>query len=80
MRLAELRTAVRRHDLRAAQRIVHSLKGSSDNLGVHGMGALCSKLETQFSRAIEEAEATLSQLDEELERVQQALADRLQPV
>jgi two-component system, sensor histidine kinase and response regulator len=79
-RLADLRAALHRQDLRAAQGMVHSLKGSSDNLGVYGMAAICSNLEAQFSEAaIEEATITLNQLEDEFKRVQQALAGELQP-
>jgi len=78
-RLAELRPALHRQDVRSAQRTIHSLKGSSENLGIRAMGALCSQLEAQLStEASEEAEATLTQLEDEFERVQEALTDQLE--
>lgn len=76
-RLAELRTAVSVQDTKAAGRIVHTLKGSSANLGVRTMTALCSTLEAQLSNDSGEAAATLAQLEVEFEQVQQALTGEL---
>ena len=78
-RLADLRLALHRKDLRAARWTVHSLKGSSDNLGVHHMAALCSTLEAQFRNdASGETKTTLADLEDEFRRVELALKGELQ--
>jgi HPt (histidine-containing phosphotransfer) domain-containing protein len=78
-RLAELRAALNAPDAAAARRNLHSLKGSSANLGVRGMAGLCSRLEDQLGDgANEDARATLAQLEVEFECVQKALAGELQ--
>ena len=76
-----MRTALNEQDARTAERTVHSLKGSSNNLGVRGMAALCSQLEAQLrNEASAGALVTLAQLDDEFARVREALAGELEMV
>ena len=78
-RLSDLQTALNQQDIAAAERVAHSLKGSSNNLGVRRMAALCAELESQLRRqSIAGAEATLVQLQSEFERVRLVLAGELQ--
>jgi two-component system, sensor histidine kinase and response regulator len=74
-RLSELRVALADHDSKTAGRIAHSLKGSSNNLGIRRMGALCSELEKQLnSAASEQAQVTMAELEEEFVNVEEALS------
>jgi len=80
-RLGELRTALTRKEVRAAEGLAHSLKGSSNNVGVRGMAALCLQLEGQLAdEAVNAATRTMAQLEEEFSRVQEAIEGPLQPV
>ena len=80
-RLAELRAALNQQDLTVAQRAVHSVKGSSTNLGFHNMAALSSTLESHLSSPnLKGTAQTQAQLEAEFDRVQQTLAAELQIV
>jgi PAS domain S-box-containing protein len=80
-RLADLHLALKEQDARALQRAAHSLKGSSSNLGVRQMAALCTELEENLEHGVMDgAGVTLSQLEEEFKRVLGALEDALQTV
>ena len=72
--LAELRTALIDEDAGALRRGLHSLKGSSFNLGVRRMSALCAELEQHLDNKVDgELGISLGQLEEEFARVQHAL-------
>jgi HPt (histidine-containing phosphotransfer) domain-containing protein len=80
-RLAELRAALRRQDAQALQGLLHTLRGSSGNLGAPGMVALCSELEKQCEEGgLAEGGAMLTPLEEEFARVAEALAVRREMV
>jgi HPt (histidine-containing phosphotransfer) domain-containing protein len=80
-RLAELRAALNQQDLTAAKRAVHSVKGSSTNLGFHNMVALSRNLEKQLQNPSEaKLDATVNHLNAEFGRIQLALADQFQMV
>jgi len=80
-RLAELSAALNQQDLTTAKRAVHSVKGSSTNLGFHNMVALCADLEKQLqNRSEAKLDTTLMHLNAAFGRVQWALADQFQMV
>jgi HPt (histidine-containing phosphotransfer) domain-containing protein len=73
--LAALRAGVGQGQADQVKKAAHTLKSSSANLGAHQMAALCAELEQRGrSGALEGTPALLAQLEQELERVSQALA------
>jgi two-component system sensor histidine kinase/response regulator len=72
--LATLREAVRGNDAESVERIAHTLKGSSGNMGAKKMTALCAQLqEAGASRDLAGAPELLERLEEEFGRVRPAL-------
>jgi signal transduction histidine kinase/CheY-like chemotaxis protein/HPt (histidine-containing phosphotransfer) domain-containing protein len=79
-RLAELHIALHEHDASTLRRLLHSLTGSSHNLGIRRIAVMCSELEEQFlNGAFAGATGTLAELEDEFVRVQQALTGDLLP-
>jgi CheY-like chemotaxis protein/HPt (histidine-containing phosphotransfer) domain-containing protein len=73
--LAALRAGVGQGQADQVKKAAHTLKSSSANLGAHQMAAVCAELEQRGrSGALEGTPALLAQLEQELERVSQALA------
>lgn len=74
-RLDALRKAVEDGDAQAAKRLVHSLKGSSANIGAKGMAEICAKLESAAaSEDLKSATELREELATEFEGVRSALA------
>jgi len=79
--LTELRRALKHKDKQTLQRLAHSIKGGSGNLGMTRMATLCLELEQELQyEELTGAGRILTQLEEEFERVQQALVSELQTV
>jgi HPt (histidine-containing phosphotransfer) domain-containing protein len=73
-RLGELREAVGAGDAAGVERVAHTLKGSSGNMGAARMSAICAELqEVGASGDIERAPGLLGELEEEYGRVRPAL-------
>jgi CheY-like chemotaxis protein len=80
-RLAELRAGLKRQDAPALEQVAHNLKGSSGNLGVRQMEALCMELEeTLGDGAMDRVGVILIRLEAEFERVREALTGESQKV
>ncbi len=79
-RLVQMRTALNERDVKKLQTTAHSLKGSSGNLGIRGMNALCLELEKTLIHGVDGASGVVTRLDDEFRRVEQALANELQTV
>ena len=76
--LAKLKEAITRNDPKVAQRMAHSLKSSSANVGALNLSALFKELETLgCSRSLSNAGMFLDHATSEYERVQQALQQEL---
>ena len=73
-RVQTLHDAADRADGGALKAIAHSLKGSSMIMGASRLGALCAQVEDQAGRGGEIAPALVVEIEEELVRVQHALA------
>jgi len=74
-RLAALGEAVKADDASAVERVAHSLKGSSGNMGAHGMSRLAAELQyIGASGDLSKAPESLRSLEAEFERVRPALA------
>jgi len=73
--LEALRAGVGQGQADKVKKAAHTLKSTSANLGAHQMATLCAELEQRGrSGALEGTPALLAQLEQELERVSQALA------
>ncbi len=78
-RIVELRAALQAQDPRALQLAAHSLKGSSSNLGIWQMAALCAALEEQLHHGVlPEMELNIAQLEAEFTRIREVLVRELQ--
>ena len=72
--LATLKAAIEKGDADSVKRVVHTLKGSSGNIGATRMAAICSKLEDVSAlEDLSAAPALLERLEVEFERVRSAL-------
>jgi two-component system sensor histidine kinase/response regulator len=81
LRLVQMRTALNERDAQKLQRTAHSLKGSSGNLGLRVMAALCLELEKTLNhKSLDATLGLVTRLEEEFRRVDQALASELQTV
>jgi HPt (histidine-containing phosphotransfer) domain-containing protein len=73
--LEALRAAARDEQPEALKRAAHNLKGSSNNLGARTMATISSELESLGKQGTVEGAAELvAQLEQEYQRVCQALA------
>jgi len=73
--LEALRQAVAGEQPEQLKRAAHNLKGSSQNLGARGMAALCAEVELLGRHeTVEGAAALVTRLEQEYQRVCQALA------
>jgi len=78
--MANLDAAVARGDAAAAQRLAHSLKGASSNVGADAMATLCGQIEDRArAGALADLPAAVRRLHEEYGRVRRVLADGLDP-
>lgn len=73
-RLDLLRKAVERADRRTLAQQAHAIKGSSSNIGAKYMAMLCAQLEEEaYKGSLNRADAILSQLVSEFQKLQQLL-------
>jgi CheY-like chemotaxis protein/HPt (histidine-containing phosphotransfer) domain-containing protein len=80
-RLLQMRAALKEQDARELQRTAHCLRGSSTNLGLSGMAALCFQLEkTAAHKSQDVAVDIVNRLEEEFRNVQQVFTSKLRPV
>jgi CheY-like chemotaxis protein len=78
-RLSELRAGLKHQDTKSLMRVAHSLKGSSGNLGVKQMEALCLEVEeTVGAGAMNRVGGIFGRLDDEFKRVRVAFDDERQ--
>ena len=72
--LAVLREAIEGGDARTVERVAHTLKGSSGNMGAMRMAAVCAELEkVGGSGELRRAPELLERLEVEFDRAHQAL-------
>jgi HPt (histidine-containing phosphotransfer) domain-containing protein len=77
-RLSALEEAVQNDDAPAVERLAHTLKGSSGNMGARGMSALCARLEDAgASGDLSQSFRLLERLKEEFGRVDRAFEDEI---
>ncbi|MDQ3316661.1 MAG: response regulator, partial [Actinomycetota bacterium] len=78
-RLGELREAVEAGDAAGVERVAHTLKGSSGNMGATRMSAICAELQdVGVSGDLARAPGLLERLEEEFGRVRPALEAELE--
>jgi HPt (histidine-containing phosphotransfer) domain-containing protein len=72
-RLSALEEAILNDDAPTVERLAHTLKGSSANMGARGMAAICARLEDAGqSRDLSQGPGLLERLGEEFARVDRA--------
>jgi HPt (histidine-containing phosphotransfer) domain-containing protein len=72
--LAALKEAIEKRDATFVERVAHTLKGSSGNMGATRMAELCGQLQDAgASGYLTAAPALLERLEEEFEHVHSAL-------
>jgi HPt (histidine-containing phosphotransfer) domain-containing protein len=77
-RLSGLRDALAGGDAVAAERLAHSIKGSSSNIGAPHVAALAGELEGRLARgSFDGADELVARLAAELERARQALIEKV---
>jgi two-component system sensor histidine kinase/response regulator len=78
LRLTELREAIETGDAPSVERIAHTLKGSSANMGAMRMESICSEIEEMGRMGeLESVRALISELEEEFGRVRTVFAREL---
>ena len=78
-RLSALEEAVQNDDAPAVERLAHTLKGSSGNMGARGMSALCARLEVAGATGdLSQSFRLLQRLKEEFARVDRAFEAEIQ--
>ena len=75
--LENLKQALNQGDIQAVQRVTHSLKSSSANLGAVSVANLVKKLEDTAPTSPEKARKILDELSLEYDKLQDALAQEL---
>ena len=76
--LVVLREAVEAGDAHSVERIAHTLKGSSANMGAKRIGAICAKLEKMgHSEDLAAAPGLISRLEGEFGRVRAVFEEEL---
>ena len=76
-----MRTALATQDRRALQKVAHSLKGSSGNLGLRQMTKICSALEKDLrSGSWDKVGKQVSELEVAFKRVRRAFEIEVQTV
>lgn len=76
--LATLRESIEERDTQAMERVAHSLKGSSGNMGAVKMAALCGELENVGAVGdLTRVPELLERLEVEFERVRSRLEDKI---
>ena len=80
-RLAEMQTALKKKDTPALEKVTHSIKGSSGNLGIRRIAKICTALEKNLKKdRWDKVEAQVSELESEFLRVRQVLESEVQTV
>jgi len=80
-RLTEIRVTLKEQDIQALQKEIHSLKGSSGNLGILRMAKICAALEENLKDDNwSKVEAQIFELESEFSRVQSVLENEVQVV
>jgi len=75
--LQNLQQAINQGDIQVVQRMTHTLKSSSANLGALGVANLARKLEETVLSSPEEARKILDELSREYDKCQEVLAQEL---